>query len=78
MFCMKTTLNKTRSPPDLNSSADYFGSSAISNFEGSTFKNKNFKILTFRGARAGQTGAPHQNISTDMTSGPKSECHIKF
>ena len=72
----------TRSPPDLNSFADHFGSivakpnfSAISNFESSTYKNKNFDIS---GARAGQTGAPNKIFSTDMKSGPQNECHIKI
>ena len=61
----------TRSPPDLNSFADHFGSivakpnfSAISNFES--------------GARAGQRGTPNENFSTDMKSGPQNECHIKI
>ena len=73
---------KTRSPPDLNSFADHFGSivakpnfSAISNFESSTYKNKNFDIS---GARAGQRGAPNKIFSTDMKSGPQNECHIKI
>ena len=35
--------------------------SVISNFEGSTLKNKNFKILTFRGP-AGPNGGPKPKI----------------
>ena len=50
------------------------------NFEGPTLKNKNSKILNFRGpgAGGGQTRAPNQNFSIDMKSGQQNNYTVKF
>ena len=40
-------------------------------------KTKILKFWPF-GDSGGQTGAPNQNFSIDMKSGPQNKCHIKF